>query len=153
MKKVLVKRHSEGLPIDLIGKIIQVDETYKIIEGGIYDGMLLNPSELSIVTYDEPDELLNKVLKGEHLTDSELEELFWEYDDICVKHYKGENRRWSSYDTKLLNIYGRYFIIGGDIALTESGEHMFVKQPYEVEFKPRLIQDVIFELTIINKTK
>lgn len=151
MKKVLVKTYREGLPVELIGKIVTVNEDFKIVSEDEFNSILLDRKEVSILTYDEPDELLIKVLNSEKLTDREIEDLFWEYDNLCVIHDKGENRRWSSYHTKTLNIYGRYFEVSGDIALTESGEHMFDKQPYEVKFKPKLVQRIIFETVRINK--
>lgn len=78
------------------------------------------------------DKLLIKLLNNEKFTESELHDLFWEYDDHVVDKWKDENRRWSCSNHKILKLDDRYFHLEADLGLTESQEDYFGSQPKEV---------------------
>lgn len=79
--------------------------------------------------YDEY--ILGKIDAGEKLTESELRELRWEFNEVETIY--GENRRWSRSVRSILEIGGRYFALDWEEGLTELQEHEFYNQPIEVE--------------------
>ena len=81
----------------------------------------------------EKDELLEKVLKGENLSESELCDLAYEYPTFDVEN--GDDRRWSKSVINTYKIEDRYFQLIWDKGLTEYQEDGFYEQPYEVCFE------------------
>lgn len=80
------------------------------------------------------DELMvEKIDKGEKLTEEELKTLVYECNEISRS--KGENRRWSRSVASIIELCGRYFAVTWEEGLTEHQENEFYEQPYEVEEK------------------
>lgn len=84
-----------------------------------------------MIDYDNDfDEImLRKIDSGEELTEDELKELT-EYE---IEQEKGENRRWTRTITSIVELFGRFFALEWEEALTEMQENEFYSQPYEVE--------------------
>lgn len=150
MKAKITNNWKEGFPVELIGQIVEVDEN-GVIQDGMYKGSVLNKKEYKKLYKQEPDELLQKVLNGEYLEEDELAELFYEYDDLIVDEDEGENRRWSCFVTKTLNIFGRFFDVSGDIGLTESQESYFGEQPVEYLIEPKVKKVEVFSFNFKKK--
>ena len=135
MRVVLVVR-AEGNPLSVYGQIVEINEE-GVVTSGPHKGVKLHDfTYTDVINYLEGDEVLEKVLKGEELSEKELSHLYYEYDDLCVGEEVGWDRRWSRFNTRTLNIFGRFFNVFGDIALTESGEDTFTNQPEEVLITP-----------------
>ena len=81
--------------------------------------------------YDEY--ILSKIDAGEKLTESELRELRWEFNEVETIY--GENRRWSRSVRSILEIGERYFALDWEEGLTECQENEFYNQLVEVEKK------------------
>lgn len=62
-------------------------------------------------------EFLEKYDKGEKFTEEETKELIMEFYE--VDRIEGENRRWSRWVDVIIEVEGRYFMIGYDEGLTE----------------------------------
>lgn len=77
--------------------------------------------------------MLEKIDKGELLTESEIRSLVWESEEVDRGY--GENRRWTRSVTSIVNLCGRYFAIPWEEGLTECQENEYYYQPYEVEKK------------------
>lgn len=150
MKAKITNNWKEGFPVELVGQIVEVDEKGVIQDGG-HKGLLLNEKEYKKLYRQEPDELLQKVLNGEELEEDELAELFYEYDDLVVDVDEGDNRRWSCYQTKTLNIFGRFFEVSGDIGLTEYQESSFDYQPEEYLVEPEVKTVKVFSFKFKKK--
>ena len=78
-------------------------------------------------------EFLEKFDKGEKLTESEIQELIWEFKE--VERIEGENRRWSRWVDVIIEVEGRYFMTGYDEGLTEYQENDYYDSDV-VEVKP-----------------
>ena len=92
------------------------------------------------------DKLLSKLLNKEKFTERELEDLFWEYDKYVIDEWRGENRRWSCYNYKVLKLDDRYFLLEADLGLTESQEHNFNFQPTEVyKAEVKIIEKIVWK--------
>ena len=84
--------------------------------------------------WDHFDEIMvEKIEKGEKLTEEELKTLVFECNEVFKK--KGENRRWSRRVESIIELCGRYFAVVWDEGLTEYQDNEFYDQPYEVEEK------------------
>lgn len=86
--------------------------------------------------------MLDKIIKGEKLTEKELRELVTEYD---VTTEYGDDHRWTREAFTVVKLSDidhlcyRYFGIDWMKALTEMGEDEFYEQPYEVKQVERTI--------------
>lgn len=58
-----------------------------------------------------------------HFTAEEVQDLFFEGDIT-----QGENRRWNRYDSSLVEVDGKFYILGADIGLTECQEDTWEAQ-------------------------
>lgn len=150
MKVKITNNWKEGFPVELVGQIVEINRN-NIIKEGEHKGLLLTEDEYSILYEQEPDELLQKVLNGEYLEENELAELFYEYDDLIVDEDEGDNRRWSCFVTKTLNIFGRFFVVSGDIGLTEYQENCFDYQPEEYLNEPEVKTVKVFSFNFKKK--
>lgn len=150
MKVKITNNWKEGFPVELVGQIVEINRN-NIIKEGEHKGLLLTEDEYSTLYEQEPDELLQKVLNGEYLEEDELAELFYEYDDLVVDEDEGENRRWSCFKTRTLNIFGRFFEVSGDIGLTESQENYFGEQPVEYLVEPEVKTVEVFSFNFKKK--
>lgn len=149
MRVVLVVK-AEGNPLAVYGQIVEINEEGDVTSGP-HKGVKLHEGTYTDVIADlEGDEVLEKVLKGEELSERELSHLYYEYDDLCVGMDEGEDRRWNRFNTMTLNIFGRFFNVFGDIALTESGVDSFTNQPEEVLITPTREETVRY---ILKQTK
>lgn len=85
-------------------------------------------------TYEEleAERLLEKIDSGEKLSERELRNLIWNYEDIKEREY-GENRRWTRGVESIICLCGRYFSIYWEEGLTEYQENEYFYQPEEVE--------------------
>jgi hypothetical protein len=73
--------------------------------------------------------LLQKIDRGEPLTERELSTLVCEYD---IDTEYGDNRRWSRTVTTIVQLGDRHFSIDWEQGLTECQENEFYNQPVEV---------------------
>lgn len=98
--------------------------------------------------------MLDKILKGEKLTEKELRTLVTEYD-VATEY--GDDHRWTreAFTVVKLNdidrLCYRYFGIDWMKALTETGEDEFYNQPYEVKQVERII--VVKDWVALDETK
>ena len=76
------------------------------------------------------EELKNRCLQGEHLTESEIETLLWESEQI--DEIDGQIGRWDQDISTIINLDGRYFEIEWFRGLTENQDNSFPYQPFEV---------------------
>ena len=98
------------------------------------------------------DELmLEKIDKGESLTEEEIRSLIWESEEVDREY--GENRRWARSVTSIINLYGRYFAIPWEEGLTECQENGYYAQPYEVEEKTYTKTVTVTEWVPLRKSK
>lgn len=82
-------------------------------------------------------EFLERFDKGETFSESELGSLRWEFPEVETIY--GENRRWSRSAQTIFEVQGRLFALDWDEGLTESQDHEFFEQPYEVEKRTKTI--------------
>lgn len=144
--KVLIHKYNKELPFDLIGKIVEIDEDLNVVDSEFK--IKLKPTDFKKVYKTEDDDLILKLLKGEKLEERELEDLFFEYDDLVLESGSNHPGRWSQVKWNKINAFGRYFLVQGNIGLTEFQENMFYEQPEELSFNPevRTIQMFNFNL-------
>lgn len=82
------------------------------------------------------EEFIARVDNIETFTSDEIAGIWWrdcgffEYKE--VDYVKGEDRRWSRFDEKIIEVYGRHFSIGCDVDLTECQEDEFSTEVIEV---------------------
>lgn len=72
-----------------------------------------------------------KLLRGDHLTEYEISELVYESEKIDEE--VGDHRRWVANVNTVIKVQDRLFMINWDRALTESQESSWQNQPVEVE--------------------
>lgn len=77
--------------------------------------------------------MVNKIDKGEKLTEKELKTLVFECNE--VERNSGENRRWTRSIESIIELCGRFFAVIWEEGLTECQDNEFYDQPYEVEKK------------------
>lgn len=145
--KVLITGEVEGLPIESVGTILELDSSTHETE----EGVKIPKDCFKAVRSSEDDTLIEKVLDGEELTEVELQELFYEFDDLCIEEVVGNDRRWNRWTSKTLNLFGRYFKVEGDIALTENGESYFHDQPIEVHIEPTVVitREIVYKEEVL----
>lgn len=85
----------------------------------------------------EEKEYLEKILKGEELSEGELSDLVWDYE---VESQDGEHGRWHEYVKTIVELDGKYFAIDWARGLTEMQEHEFNNQPYEVKKVEKMVK-------------
>lgn len=152
--KVIIHKYDKELPIEIIGRIVELDENNETIvnvkgpNGGVDFRVQLKEGQYRKIYISEDDEIIVKLLKGEKLSEDELQELFFEFDDLVLERGSDVPRRWSQIKWNKINAFGRFFMITGDIGLTENQEHSFYTQPEELSFNPgvRTIQVFNFNL-------
>jgi len=66
------------------------------------------------------------------LTESEISDLVWNYEDETERE-EGDDGRWTRSITSYVQLGDRYFCIEWEQGLTECQENGFYSQPYEVE--------------------
>lgn len=145
--KVLITEEVEGLPMESVGTILELDSsTHETAEG-----VKVPKDCFKAVRSSEVDGIISEVLAGEELTEVELEDLFYEFDDLCIEVAVGPDRRWNRWTSKTLNLFGRYFKVEGDIALTESGVSTFDDQPIEVHIEPTVVitREIVYKEEVI----
>lgn len=145
--KVLITGEVEGLPIESVGDILELDSN----TNETMEGVKVPKDCFKAVKVSEEDTLIKKVLAGEDLTESELEDLFYEFDDLCIEVAVGPDRRWNRWTSKTLNLFGRYFKAEGDIALTENGVSIFDDQPLEVHITPTVVitREIVYKEEVL----
>lgn len=67
--------------------------------------------------------LEEKILNGECLKEHEVREAF--YDLPCVLEEENEARRWSRWVSRVVEVDGNFYLVEGDIGLTECQEDYF----------------------------
>ena len=82
-------------------------------------------------------EMLEKIVKGERLTERELSSLVYEGEE--VDEIEGEDTRWTRCMTTVINLCGKNVAIDWQKGLTECQENEFYDQPYFVEKKERVV--------------
>ena len=82
-------------------------------------------------------EMLEKIVKGERLTESELSTLV--YEGAEVDEIEGGDTRWTRCMTTVINLCGKNVAIDWQKGLTECQENEFYDQPYFVEKKERVV--------------
>ena len=82
-------------------------------------------------------EFLERFDKGEKFSESELDSLRWELDEVETIY--GENNRWSRSAQTIFDVQGRLFALDWEEGLTENQENEFFNQPYEVEKRTKTI--------------
>lgn len=75
--------------------------------------------------------MLEKIDSGVKLTERELRELCFEFNE--VDRIEGDNRRWSRSVKSIIKLGEKYFAVEWEEGLTECQENEFYYQPYEVE--------------------
>lgn len=93
--------------------------------------------------------VIQKIDSGEELTEHELEELSWRFNEVDTIY--GENRRWLRSVRSIIEICGRYFAIDWEEGLTECQENEFYNQPFEVEKKEYQKTITVTEWCRVNK--
>lgn len=88
-------------------------------------------------------EMLEKIVKGERLTERELSSLVYEGEE--VNEIEGEDTRWTRCMTTVINLCGKNVAIDWQKGLTECQENEFYDQPYFVEKKERVVTVVDWE--------
>lgn len=88
-------------------------------------------------------EMLEKIVKGERLTERELSSLVYEGEE--VDEIEGEDTRWTRCMTTVINLCGKNVAIDWQKGLTECQENEFYDQPYFVEKKERVVTVVDWE--------
>lgn len=88
-------------------------------------------------------EMLEKIVKGERLTERELSSLVYEGEE--VDEIEGEDTRWTRCMTTVINLCGKNVAIDWQKGLTECQENEFYDQPYFVEKKERTVVVVDWE--------
>lgn len=88
-------------------------------------------------------EMLEKIVKGERLTERELSTLVYEGEEI--DEIEGEDTRWTRCMTTVINLCGKNVAIDWQKGLTECQENEFYDQPYFVEKKERVVTVVDWE--------
>ena len=82
-------------------------------------------------------EFLKRFNNGEKFSESELNALRWEFNEVETIY--GENRRWSRSAQTIFDVQGRLFALDWEEGLTENQENEFFNQPYEVEKRTKTI--------------
>lgn len=82
-------------------------------------------------------EMLEKIVKGERLTERELSSLVYEGEE--VDEIEGEDTRWTRCMTTVINLCGKNVAIDWQKGLTECQDNEFYDQPYFVEKKERTV--------------
>lgn len=82
-------------------------------------------------------EFLERFDKGEEFSEYELSLIPWEMN--IVETINGENQRWTRPVQTIFEVEDRLFALDWFQGLTESQEHEFFDQPYEVEKRTRTI--------------
>lgn len=87
-------------------------------------------------------EFLNRYDNGDTFSEEEVKELFDldldddETDDVAlIEEEEGENRRWSCMHYRYIELNGRYFMVIGDMGLTEYQDNEYLYQPEEMSLK------------------
>ena len=83
-------------------------------------------------------EFLERFDKGEKFSESELDSLRWEFNEVETLY--GENRRWSRSAQTIFEVQGRLFALDWEEGLTENQENEFFDQPYEVEKRTKVVE-------------
>ncbi len=82
-------------------------------------------------------EMLEKIVKGERLTERELSTLVYEGEEI--DEIEGGDTRWTRCMTTVINLCGKNVAIDWQKGLTECQDNEFYDQPYFVEKKERTV--------------
>lgn len=82
-------------------------------------------------------EFLKRFEKGEKFSERELSIMPWEMNVVDTVY--GENGRWTRPVQTIFEVQGRLFALDWDEGLTESQDHEFDLQPYEVEKRTKTI--------------
>jgi len=83
-------------------------------------------------------EFLERFDKGEKFSESELDSLRWEFNEVETIY--GDNKRWSRFAQTIFEVQGRLFALDWEEGLTENQENEFFNQPYEVEKRTKVIE-------------
>ena len=78
------------------------------------------------------EELQQKLINGEKLTEAELEEIAYTWSPFQI--IEGEDGRWRKEISLIFEIEGRFFRLEYGKGLTEYQDDIFNKQPYEVYY-------------------
>lgn len=76
--------------------------------------------------------MVNKIDKGENLTEKELKRLAYEYE---IEKIVYDKNRWTMPISSVCKLLDRYFMVEWQEGLTEYQEDEFLDQPYEVELQ------------------
>lgn len=84
-----------------------------------------------------------KLQDGDHLTESEIESLCWDYPEVYEEEH--DSGRWTTFMTTVVDVNGKNYAINWQRGLTEYQENIYDEQPYECE----LVEE---EVTITKTT-
>ena len=116
-------------------KVIKVDNVSSVIKKVYYD-----------YKYDWTQRMSMKLKAGEDLSDSDINSLIYNFDEIHRE--EGEDRRWSKSVLSVVDIEGELYAIEWEQGLTENQENEFYNQPYPVELKT---EEVVIKKTTVVK--
>lgn len=86
----------------------------------------------------DDSEFLWRFDEGDKFSERELSIMPWEMN--VVETIYGENQRWTRPVQTIFEVQGRLFALDWDEGLTESQDHEFDLQPYEVEKRTKVIE-------------
>lgn len=90
------------------------------------------------------NELEEKIYNGEKLTEEELSDAVFQECKV-VDEIEGKRGRWEQETQSIISIKNKLFAINWLRGLTENQEHYFYEQPFEVEKKTRIIEEIYYE--------
>lgn len=86
----------------------------------------------------DDSEFLWRFDEGDKFSERELSIMPWEMN--VVETINGENGRWTRPVQTIFEVQGRLFALDWEEGLTESQDHEFFEQPYEVEKRTKVIE-------------
>lgn len=117
-------------------KVVRVDDVNSATKKVIYD-----------YKYTWEERMIKKIEAGEHLTEGELRELIFTFNEVYRE--EGEDGRWSRRVLSVIDVNDELYAIEWEEGLTENQENLFYEQPYRVELKKEEI--TIIKTTVVKK--
>lgn len=117
-------------------KVVRIDDVNSVTKKVIYD-----------YKYTWEERMIKKIEAGEHLTESELRKLVFNFNEVYRE--EGEDRRWSRSVLSVIDVNDELYAIEWEEGLTENQENSFYEQPYRVELKKEEV--TIIKTTVVKK--
>lgn len=120
------------------------DKSYKVVKTE-------NVNEFTLKVYLDykytwEQRMVQKLEKGEELSESEVEDLCYQLDKIYEE--EGDEGRWERHMTTVVDLEGVHYAIDWSRGLTEGQENMFYEQPYKVKV---IEKEVLTTVTYVEK--